>query len=391
MAIVSLTLDNFESLILNDYSEDGYLPMSLEEAKENPNFEDLHKLFKACKGDFNVNNCLSLKVEHGMAAGVYGFSLINKGGKAVLQFGSSNSENPGNEVEVLVETVKGEDEEETTVIKAGKATIVYDRIDRTKADSKPSFLLKFGKAAISMYVKLASDDVNASHFDEIETSEDLAALLGSIGTVGVKLTDVVRPYVRQGCKGVLPKPIVLDVLSWDIQLPHPEYGISVIFNVKGLETALRADGSVVKNPGAIFVNSNQVSAQLIQKQNFAEQVVLHKNFNGSLNLVITAVNARDAERNMPTNVLKLVKPSNPVMAQALEKALELYKKGVPYDAIMREVPVPTQNAIAPSKADIFPTATEVVEKAKSNGKVKELVTVAATVIDADDDEDIKNF
>jgi hypothetical protein len=394
MALVSLSLDNFESLILNDYAEDGYQPMSLAEIQEHEQAEDILKILKAVKGDFNKENTFCINVQHGSAAAVYGFSLIQKAGKPVLQFGANSQTHPQNEVEVTVETIKGEDDDETIVFKAGKATITYDRLDRSKADSKPVFLLKFGKAMVGMYVKLAGEEVNTQHFEKVEAQADLTNLLGTLGTVGVKLTDIVRPYAKQGCKGILPKPLNLEITSWEIQPPHPEYGTSVLFNIRGLELALRENGESVKNPGAIFVNSNQVSAQLIQKPTFAQQALLHKYYQGGINLVITAVNAKNPERNMPTNVLKCVKPSNPVMAAALEKALELSKQGIPFEAIMQQVPVPSQNAIAASDsvaADIFPVVEKVSETVTTNGKVKELVTVGAKASVVTDDVDLEDF
>lgn len=370
MALVSLGLDNFESLILNDYAEDGYHPMTLDEIKEHELFDDILKILKVVKPDFNQLNTFCIKIEHGCPSAVYGFSLIQKDGKAVLQFGANGQENPQNEVEVTVETLKDTDDEETTVIKAGKAKIVYDRLDRTKGDSKPVFLLKFGKASLPIFVKLASEEINTSHFDELKNTEELINLLGTIGTTGVKLTDVVRPYVKEGCKGILPRPLMIEVTSWEIQPPHPEYGTSIIFNVVGLQTALRADGTTVRNPGAIFVNSNQVSAQLIQKPAFAQQVLLYIHYQGSLNLVITAVNVKEPERNMPTNILKCIKPLNSAMLAALNMALQLAKEGVPFEEILQQVPLPSQTAIAAS--DIFPTFPI------PNGTDKQLVTVGAT-------------
>lgn len=411
MALVSLSLDNFESLILNDYSEDGYHPMSLVEIQEHENAEDILKILKAVKSDFNKQNTFCINVQHGSAAAVYGFSLIQKAGKPVLQFGANSQEHPQNEVEVIVATKKDDETgEESTVFKAGNATITYDRLDRSKADSKPVFLLKFGKAMVGMYVKLASEEVNASHFEQVESQADLTNLLGTLGTVAVKLTDVVRPFVKQGCTGKLPTPLSLEILSWEIQPPHPEFGISVVFNIKGLEIAQREDkkgeggviipGEIVKNPGAIFVNSNQVSNKLIQNPNFAQQALLHNHYQGSINLLITAVANTKPERNMPNNVLKFIKPTNPVMAAALEKALELSKQGVPFEAIMQQVPVPSQNAIAASNsvaADIFPTVSkfevELPLEAPSRTPKKELVTVGAkaSVVSDDDEAALDDF
>lgn len=382
MALVSLSLDNFESLILNEYNEDGYLPLGLEDAKEHPAFDDLHKLLKSSKSDFNTDNCLTLKVEHGSAAAVYGFNLLQKANKATLQFGSSNGDKPNNEVEVTVEKTPGEDGEEIIKFKAGNATVYFNRGGSNKPDAKPYFFLKFGKAEAQIYVNLASDSITAKHFDEVETTEDLVNLLKAPPTRGVKLVDITRPYAKQGVKGVLKNPIMAEVLNWEIQEPHPQYGSSMLLKIRGVDIAQYDDkkgDTIVKNPSAVYLNANQASNKMLMLPSFAKQVLLYKHFDGKLFLKITALNAKDPEVNAPNNTLVLQKPSDPQKLAALETALALSKKGLEFGDIMKQVSVPSQLSIAPSVAPSVTVQTPVA--------AKELVTVAATVVSSSDELD----
>lgn len=317
MAIIKLSLDNFESLILNEYENDGYYPVSLEQLKEHELFQDLLKILKAVKPDFDVNNVFTLAVVNGYPSAVYGFSLVKKDGKALLQFGAGNQKN---EVEVTCTIEQDEAGDDVAIYKVGNATLLFSV---TNNNTVASFL-KFGKNQVSIFTKWQKD-VSFQDVENFQDIDDLVSCLDVLGVAGVKLTDLVRPYIKQGLNS-LPKPIIADVLSWQITEPHPDYGTSVIFNIKGVPEALTAEGSVIKNPGAVYVNSNQISAIVIQKPDFCKKAIEAIQNGGKLQLVIPQMARKEPGKYMPNNLLKIV-PGNGASVKALEpsKKVEVVK------------------------------------------------------------------
>lgn len=316
MAIIKLGLDNFESLMDNEYENDGYHPVSLEVLKEHESFQDLLKILKAVKPDFDVKNVFTLAVVNGYPSAVYGFTLCKKDGKAVLQFGAGNQKN---EIEVTCTIEQDEAGDDVAIYKAGNATLLFS----VTSNNAVATSLKFGRNQVSIFTKWQKD-VTFQDVENFQDIDDLISCLDTLGVTGVKLTDLVRPYIKQGLNS-LPQPIVADVLSWQITDPHPDYGTSVIFNIKGVSEALTAEGTVIKEPGAVYVNSNQMSAIVIQKPDFCKKVVEAMQNGGKLQLVIPQMAKKEPGKYMPTNLLKIVPGNDAVKALEPSKKVEVVK------------------------------------------------------------------
>ncbi|BAY20752.1 hypothetical protein NIES2100_04960 [Calothrix sp. NIES-2100] len=322
MAIIKLSLENFESLRNLTFGADGYYPVTFEQIEEHSFYPELTKILKAVKPDFNENNVFSIRVNNGYADAVYGFSLVKKNGKAVLQFGTGDDLN---EVEIAYKIDQDDDSGEDVVkFKAGLATLEFK-----ENQGNIITFLRFGKNQISIFAKWLSN-VKYEDLENLENVNDLTSVLDSFGVFGVKLTDLVRPYVR--ANKPLKPALVADVKYWEIQETHPEYGASVKFYISGIDQALTKDGVLIKNPEAVYVPANQMSAILIKqegtpdKPSLAQRALEAMANGGKLQLIITSIAKKDPEKYNPGNLLKIVpgnqQPAKPALAPATTKVVE---------------------------------------------------------------------
>lgn len=387
MALVTVGLENLFSLVSKPFDRDGVFPISLEELQDHEQIDDIKRLLTALKPDFNQDNVFALKVQDCTPLGIYTFRLTLKGGLPVLDFGANDGIN---DIPVTV-TDKG--------FFVGDAKLEVFSKDPSKADAPPVFNLSVGekknKVVIPIYAKLADDKVNFTQIECCETQEELASLLGSIGTIGVKLTDLVRAQVRAGCRGQLPQPVIAEIHSWEIIDPpedKPDYGQSVKFAISGVESALRVNKDesveVVEKPQAVFISAKQASAKMVMSD-MVRNLMAYINYGGKLLLKITAVNKNDPEKYMPTHILTPVLPEDEALKTALGQALKLLSE----NEKVKQADGKTIKVFAYSESQVYsmvplpglskqsalpPAITPEIEPTKSAEPEKELVTVSST-------------
>ena len=387
MALVTVGLENLFSLVSKSFDRDGVFPISLEELEDHEQIDDIRRLLTALKPDFNTENVFALNVQDCTPLGIYTFRLTLKNGLPVIDFGANDGINE------VVLTYKDKN------FFAGDVKLSVVPKEYGKADSPPIFSLVLGEkknsVSVMIYAKLAHDKVTFTEIDYCETQEELASLLGSIGTIGVKLTDLVRAQVRAGCKGQLPQPVIAEIHSWEIIDPpedKPDYGQSVKFAISGVESALRVNKDesveVVEKPQAVFISAKQASAKMVMSD-MVRNLMAYINYGGKLLLKITAVNKNDPEKYMPTHILTPVLPEDEALKTALGQALKLlsenekvkqadgktikvfkYSESQVYEMVPRPG-TPTQSALPPA-------STPEVEPAKSAEPEEELATVGST-------------
>jgi hypothetical protein len=366
MAIISLGLESFTDLVVKDYENDGMFPVSLVELQEHENYADIQKILKQIKPDFNEENVFCLNVVGFTPKAIYGFNISLIEGKPVLSFGANIKDNAANKVELeLVKVVDPEDPDNVEYqIKSGKVRVIFNPKDLNKPEGEALAYLKSGSGknsvTIPVFVKFAQraqdNVVSYIELSEVESIEDLTLLLGSFGTLGVKLTDLVRPFVKKGVKGTLPKPLIAEVESWEVQPKnpdHPDWEASTLFKISGISEALTADGSLITNPEGVYIGGNQASAKLVQNAKFANTVFLYRMYGGKLELRITALATKEPERNMPSNILKPVYPENEANKDALIKAIAFYNENpaVSLETIVSKFPVTNQKSLKSSNAE----------------------------------------
>lgn len=315
MSFIKLDRLNFPTIINSDWDiSKDYFPISMDILGEHPLFDELLKIVNAVSANIEIDesNVFCLKAISGIPETLYGFSLLNVDNKPIIQFGNDGA----NKVPV-VSTTKEEDGEIITVFKAGNAFIKFSEFN-----GKPIASLKFGKTEISCYVKLKDDQVNFNQLDRCETIEELSLLIGSIGKFAVKLVDFVRPYISQGIRGKLPKPLEIEVLSWSEPTGKEFNGrmvYSVMLDIFYDGVVELANGDIMKFPKAMWLNDNQTSYGLLMSAEWCQRAFEEKRKGGKILLLIASMHSREPEKIAPPNILRIV-PGNKVETKQLTPA-----------------------------------------------------------------------
>lgn len=260
MSFIVIDRVNLDSVRDGFYEGSGYFPVTLEQLEEHPLFDEINKLLNAIDPEFNQDSVFSVKADNGISSALYTFSLVNDGGKAVVQFGVDvDSENKKNVVPV--KAVKEEQFGElVSTFKVGRVTIQF-----RKEGGSVRASLKLGRTETDCAVVLAPD-ITYEIINQCETEEQLASCLGNYGTFAVKLTDLVRIEFENGSKGSLKENIELEILSWK-DPTFKDFGTrkagTIVANINYKGVAKTEKGQIVNNPGAVYIPDSHLAYKLL--------------------------------------------------------------------------------------------------------------------------------
>ena len=331
----------------------------------------LHAIASTIKPDYNAENLFAAEVDYGTIMKLLGFSLAIKDNELCLLFGSF-SESTSNVVAVEYENGK---------LTAGAAKVQISAQDPNKEKSPATFTLTLTtdqegtktKWRIPLFGNV-KDDVTFDDLEDASDLEELASFFKPFGGLGCKLVDFTRPYISQAqaTKNRLKAPIILDVVSWTLQEPHPEWGECVLFDLdtETVPSAMLDTGEILEKPSGVFVNARKPglgkAAQMILNEVFAKKALKNLEGGGKVQIWITAINSSEPERKTPTHQIKIIPASQSALAVSSAPTVEANVVSMP-------------NAV-------FET---VAAQATANGNVP--LAAMATSNDEDDDDIPESF
>lgn len=376
MALITIDVVNFLEIHQKVVPADkkGTIAIRLDDFTES-NQVALSKIISVIKPDFEKDNLFAAKVDYGMIMQLLGFSLALQDDKLCLIFGSLTDEPKCNTVEV--QYVNGK-------LIAGNAKILISATDPTKENSEANFMLSLETAKadgsaekwrIPLYGHI-KEGVSYDTLEDCSSLDEFASNFKPFGGLGCKLVDFVRPYIGQAktSKNRLPKPIILNITSWDIKeapAENPEYGESVLFilDQATVPKAQLEDGTIVEKPSGVYINAKRpglgVAAQMMMNPQYADMALAHMAKGGRVQIWITEVNANEPNRKMPRHQIRI---------EPLTDATAAIAAG-------------STEAVSVTKA--AKEFVNVVTHASNGSKPLEAVPVAvgASSTDSDDDED----